>query len=81
MASLRHPNTILFMGMCPDPPLLVMEWCARGSLYDLLNAGSKDPAMAAQLTWARRLSIALDAAKVRVEHQPCVRLLDPSCCS
>ena len=65
MASLRHPNTILFMGMCPDPPLLVMEWCARGSLYDLLDAGRKDPAMAAQLSWARRLTIALDAAKVR----------------
>ena len=67
MASLRHANVVLFMGLCPEPPLLVMEWCSRGSLFDLLNQGSEDPAMAAQLTWARRLGMALDGAKV--QHQ------------
>lgn len=40
MTGLRHPNIILFMGSCFDKLneqfLLVMELCARGSLYDVL---------------------------------------------
>jgi serine/threonine protein kinase len=40
-SALRHPNIVLFMGSCFDlnqkEMLLVMEFCSRGSLHDLLN--------------------------------------------
>ena len=66
MASLRHPNIILFMGICLEPPCLVTEWCSRGSLYDVIaRAARKDP-KSPPLDWIRSLSMALDAAKVRV---------------
>ena len=38
--------------------------CARGSLFDVLQKASRNPALAPQLDWPRRLNIALDAAKV-----------------
>ncbi len=41
LSALRHPNIVLFMGSCYDDKqkemLLVMEWCSRGSLHDLLH--------------------------------------------
>ncbi len=37
LASIRHPNIVLFMGMCLEPPCLVTEFCARGSLHDVLR--------------------------------------------
>jgi serine/threonine protein kinase len=37
LASIRHPNIVLFMGVCLEPPCLVTEFCARGSLYDVLR--------------------------------------------
>ena len=36
------------------------EYCSRGSLYDCLAAAHDSPAAAAQLTWQRRLSMAVD---------------------
>ncbi|EFN52529.1 hypothetical protein CHLNCDRAFT_36848 [Chlorella variabilis] len=63
MASLRHPNVVLFLGVCASPPAVVTEYCSRGSLLDVLrNAQCSDQA-AQQLTWVRRLSMGLDAAK------------------
>ncbi len=64
MAALRHPNVVLFMGVCLEPPCVVSEWCARGSLFDVLIKARSTPALAPQLDWARRLNMALDAAKV-----------------
>ena len=46
-----------FMGLCQLPPALVTEYCARGSLFDCLQAARKSPASAAELTWARRLAM------------------------
>lgn len=63
MASLRHPNVLAFIGMCQVPPCVITEYCAKGSMTDVLRIGRKDPAKAAQLTWSRRLAMALDAAK------------------
>lgn len=41
MCALRHPNIVLFMGSCFDSNskemLLVMEFCSRGSMHDLLH--------------------------------------------
>jgi serine/threonine protein kinase len=62
MASLRHPNVVTFLGACSAPPAIVSEFCARGSLYEILRRGRRSPAEAAALGWARRLSIAVDAA-------------------
>ena len=63
MVNMRHPNVILFMGLCPEPPCVVTEYCSRGSLYDLLKSARGDPALAQQLDWPRRLGLAMDAAK------------------
>lgn len=76
MSAIRHPNVVLFMGLCLDPPCIVTEFCARGSLYDVLKKARSTPAFAQQLDWSRRLSMALDAAKVISLPcpQPCPRL-------
>ncbi len=68
MAALRHPNVVLFMGVCLEPPCVVSEWCARGSLFDVLIKARSTPALAPQLDWGRRLNMALDAAKVGACH-------------
>lgn len=39
MASLRHPNVVLFLGVCFKPPAMLTEFCARGSLLDILRKG------------------------------------------
>lgn len=59
----RHPNLVSFLGLCTLPPCLLTEYCAEGSLYDVLRQGAMSPAAAARLTWARRVGIALDAAR------------------
>lgn len=54
---------VQFMGICKLPPCVVTEYCARGSLADVLRGGKQGkPGAAAELTWRRRLSMALDAA-------------------
>jgi hypothetical protein len=76
LASMRHPNIVLFMGVCLEPPCLVTEWCARGSLYDVLAKAARNPTVASQLEWPRRLTMALDGAKVGF---PCVKVFSCSC--
>ncbi|EFN55433.1 hypothetical protein CHLNCDRAFT_31062 [Chlorella variabilis] len=65
MASLRHPNHHRLPGTATaDPPFLPpAEYCAKGSLADVLKAANASPQKAAQLTWLRRLNMALDATK------------------
>jgi len=63
MVNMRHPNVILFMGICPEPFCIVTEYCSRGSLYDLLKSARNDPVLAQQLSWPRRLGLAMDSAK------------------
>ncbi|GAB4823440.1 hypothetical protein N2152v2_010486 [Parachlorella kessleri] len=73
LASLRHPNIVSFYGVCPSPPALVTEYCDRGSLYDVLRIARASPEKAAELTFTRRLAMALDAAKGMVylhSHEP-----------
>ncbi|KAK9862943.1 hypothetical protein WJX84_012116 [Apatococcus fuscideae] len=73
MIAIRHPNVVLFMGLCMDPPCMVTEFCARGSLYDVLTKARAVPQLGAQLDWTRRLNIALDAAKGMLQlhsHRP-----------
>ena len=75
MASLRHPNVVMFMGLCLEPPCIVTEFCARGSLYDVLRKARASPPFAQQLDWPRRLGMALDASKVTHTAQLHVLLL------
>lgn len=38
LASFRHPNLVLLMGVCVEAPLaIVTEFCSKGSLYDCLH--------------------------------------------
>ena len=75
MASLRHPNVVMFMGLCLQPPCIVTEFCARGSLFDVLRKARSSPPFAQQLDWPRRLGMALDAAKVSHEVEPITLML------
>lgn len=43
---------------------LFVQFCARGSMFDVLAKARSSPLLAQQLTWPRRVSMALDAAKV-----------------
>lgn len=43
--------------------LRAAEYCARGSLYDVLKQANRSPAAAAELTWRRRVDIAVGAAR------------------
>ncbi|KAK9814855.1 hypothetical protein WJX73_000289 [Symbiochloris irregularis] len=63
MAQMRHPNVVLYLGLCLEPPCVVTEYCARGSLSDVLKRAANNSTMASQLDWSRRLNMALDAAK------------------
>ncbi|GAB4820775.1 hypothetical protein N2152v2_007821 [Parachlorella kessleri] len=63
MSTLRHPNILGFLGLCLLPPCLVSEFCPRGSLYDILREARTSHKLASQLTWARRLSIAVQTAQ------------------
>jgi serine/threonine protein kinase len=47
MAVLRHPNIVMFLGACSTPPCMVTEFCARGSLLDILSRARDTPVRAA----------------------------------
>lgn len=57
MQSLRSPNIVLFMGVCPSPACIVTEYCSRKSLLDVMRQAGPG-----NIPWARRLSMLLDAA-------------------
>jgi serine/threonine protein kinase len=42
-SELRHPNIVLLMGACLQPPnlFIVMEWSEGGSLFSLLHQSSR----------------------------------------
>lgn len=60
MARLRHPNIVLLLGVVRSPPGIVEEYCARGSLFSVLQRHVK-PGVPA-LEWRVRLQMALGAA-------------------
>eukprot|EP00887_Chlorella_sp_A99_P007218 scaffold2.g7218.t1 len=63
MHQLRHPNVVSYLGACLDPPCLLMEYASKRSMDHVLSLGLSDPKVRGQLTWARLLSMAADAAK------------------
>lgn len=66
MAAIRHPNVAMLMGLCLSPICVVTEFCARGSLTDVLRKAASDTVFAQQLVWRKRITMALDAAKVKL---------------
>ena len=64
MAAMRHPNVVGFLGVCASPPCVATEYCARGSLTDVLRGGKNNAAKAKLLDWTRRLNM------VRVMQYP-----------
>ena len=64
MATVRHPNVVMFMGLCLAPVCIIIEFCARGSLSDIIRKAATSTAFAQQMDWPKRLSMAMDAAKV-----------------
>ncbi|KDO31907.1 TKL/DRK protein kinase [Saprolegnia parasitica CBS 223.65] len=74
MSSLRHPNTVLFMGayLNENQFCIVSEYCTRGSLFDVLHEkrnshgsgrNGSDPLHVAALPWSLRCRLALGAAR------------------
>ncbi len=63
MASMRHPNIVNFLGLCTYPPCVATEFCQRGSLYTVIRGAVADPDQALNLTWTRRIDMAIDAAR------------------
>eukprot|EP01117_Protostelium_nocturnum_P015986 TRINITY_DN6244_c0_g1_i1.p1 TRINITY_DN6244_c0_g1~~TRINITY_DN6244_c0_g1_i1.p1 ORF type:complete len:1910 (-),score=646.75 TRINITY_DN6244_c0_g1_i1:731-6460(-) len=54
--KMAYPNVISFRGFCQDPPCIVMDYAAHGTLHDFLHQ-SLDP-----LNWNVILKIAMDVA-------------------
>lgn len=73
MQGLRHPNIVLFMALSPSPPLIVLEYMSRGSLYHALHS------QRVRLSWHARLRMLADAAAGMAylhQHQPPIVHLD-----
>ena len=63
LRTLRFQKIVMFLGVCLDPPCIVTEYCARGSLFDVISRARERPEVGKRLTWKRRINMALDAAK------------------
>jgi hypothetical protein len=66
LKDLRHPNIVQFFGMAlvqEGRPCVVMEYCSKGSLRHVLDEAKKWGEEQRQLTWSRRLGMAIGAAQ------------------
>ncbi|XP_023512477.1 serine/threonine-protein kinase EDR1-like isoform X2 [Cucurbita pepo subsp. pepo] len=61
LSRLRHPNVILFLGACTEPPRLSMitEYMELGSLYSLIHLSGQKK----KLSWRRRLKMLRDICR------------------
>jgi serine/threonine protein kinase len=65
-SDLRSPHVVLFFGACLRPELcMVFEFCARGTLFDVLNKDNSDE----PLDWPRVLKLSMDIAKVQTKQK------------
>ena len=63
MAKLHHPHVVHLLGYTAYPAAIVQEYCSHGSLLSMLIDAKIEPSKAAELTWDRRVSIAIGTAK------------------
>lgn len=61
LSRLRHPNVILFLGACTQPPRLSMitEYMEMGSLYFLIHSSGQKK----KLSWRRKLKMLRDICR------------------
>ncbi|KAL4419986.1 hypothetical protein ABPG75_007086 [Micractinium tetrahymenae] len=79
MVRMRHPHIVQFMGICALSPCLVTEYCARGSVFSVLQEGRRSEARARELAWPLRLRMLTSRRKVHVhKHTPPARAHLPS---
>eukprot|EP00210_Caulerpa_lentillifera_P005890 g5632.t1 len=62
MKGLRFVNIVQFYGVCLKPAAIVTQYCSKGSLFDLIGNARSISRVAKELTWKRRLQLAMDAA-------------------
>jgi ankyrin repeat protein len=65
MADLRHDNIQAIRGYCilPEGRAIVSAYYDRGSLVNILSKARNNLAIAKELSWSRRLRMAIDVAK------------------
>lgn len=63
-AKLRHPNVVLFLGICLDLPnlALVTEYMDEGSLWDTLHP-DRQTKSANPIPWDKNLKVLADVAR------------------
>ena len=54
LARLRHPNVLLGMAYCLDPPAIITDFCKQGSLWDVIEEAGQSPNAQEKLPWLRR---------------------------
>ncbi|KAL8460669.1 hypothetical protein ACS0TY_031475 [Phlomoides rotata] len=61
LSRIRHPNVILFLGACTEPPRLslVTEYMEMGSLYYLIHTSG----LKKKLSWHRRIKMLCDICR------------------
>lgn len=62
MSQLNHPNIVTLIGVVKYPAAIVTSYCERGSLASVIHEARRDPLAARELSWQRRLQVAVDAA-------------------
>jgi serine/threonine protein kinase len=65
MQRMRHPNIVLFMGICINPPMLIMELLPRGSVYDVIH--DKDAVIHYSLAYKWAIETARGMTKLHSE--------------
>ena len=65
MSDLRHDNIQAIRGYCvlPEGRAIVSAYYDRGSLVNILGKGTRNPVVANELTWSRRLRFTIDIVK------------------
>lgn len=61
-SRLRHPNVVQFMALSTSPPAIISEFCANGSLWDLMHPGAAAQPQI-RLDWSRRIRIMKDVCR------------------
>jgi len=74
VARLRHPNIVLLLGAVRSPPAIVEEYCARGSLFSVLQRHTK-PGVPA-LEW--RVRQGLPSPRYSAQPEPFLLLKSPN---